>query len=356
MNHVMTEKEWRSKTRRSARPDWWGAQCVYVSNSRRLQNNRFFQQFLVVFSVCTALVFPSLFPIQQAESFAELSTPPRPQNLPRSVSAVQYSKPDRLFSKYTATKEDLIKGKLLLINDRFSAPRDLPAPNTFSIAAYGKGMVPVRSLRIQSGRETIDALTALFSQLRSKGVEGVCVWQGTISFQEQQTMRKTELRGLMKENTVNQAVVQVNEAMDPPGKGDLLQEYTVEIRLRTEQSDQPDQRRPEESPEGQTLLQLAWRYGFIRTHPNGTEEHAWRFRYVGKAHAAAMTYLDLDLENYLNWLHEKRELTIYAGEKPQYFITCQPVEGKYVDFQLPAGTEYEMSLDNTGYAVAACVL
>ena len=144
--------------------------------------------------------------------------------------------------------------------------------------------------------------------------------------------------------------------MDAPAGGELILENTVEIRLRTEYADLPDERRPEETTEGQTLLQLAWRYGFVRTQPNGTGNHAWRFRYVGKAHAAAMTYLDLDLESYLNWLHEKQVLTIYSGGKPQYFITCRPVEGRYVDFQLPSGAEVELSLDNTGYAVAACVL
>ena len=134
MNHVMTEKEWRSKVRRSARPDWWGAQCVYASVSRRLRSDRHFHRFLVVLSVCAALVLPSFVPLRKVESFAELSLSDQPQNPPRNVSAVQYAKPDRVFTKYTATRDELLKGKLLLINERYPAPKGLPAPNTFSIA------------------------------------------------------------------------------------------------------------------------------------------------------------------------------------------------------------------------------
>ena len=77
---------------------------------------------------------------------------------------------------------------------------------------------------------------------------------------------------------------------------------------------------------------------------------------MGKAHAAAMTYLDLDLCDYLDWLHQKGQLVICDGDRPVYLILCVPLSGDYAAFDLPVNSTFEVSLDNTGYALAACTL
>lgn len=64
-------------------------------------------------------------------------------------------------------------------------PMERLAPNTMSVATYGKGMVPVNGLSVKSGRDTIQALAELFASLRSEGVSGLCVWSGTLTRTEQ---------------------------------------------------------------------------------------------------------------------------------------------------------------------------
>lgn len=137
-----------------------------------------------------------------------------------------------------------------------------------------------------------------------------------------------------------------------PGTGEMIQEYTVEIRLVDGISRQADERSLEESAQGQALLQYAWRYGFVRSDPS----QPYRFRYVGKAHATAMTYLNLSLADYLEWLHQKQVIAVSAGGRIQYLIFCQPMKNDRIAFELPVGAVYEASLDNTGYAVVACTL
>lgn len=352
----MTEREWRKSRRKNTRPDWWGPQLVLPPVQKTLHQDRSFQFFLITLSCCIAVLLPVLVSEGAKESFADIESAACSSEHPRSVSAVRYERPALVYEQHTATAGQLLGGKLLLLNDRFSLPQGVPAPNTFSVATQGRGMVPVRSLQVKSGRETVSALLELFGMLREAGVNGLCVWQGTQSAKEQQAMRLADVRKRMLNSSISEAVQETLAFLEMPGTGEMVQEYTVELRFLSEKADVADGRRLEDTPQGQTLLQLAWRCGLIRSQPDASDRHAFRFRYVGKAHATAMTYLDLNLESYLNWLHEKQAVTIYSGGKPQYLILCQPVEGSYVTFQLPRGAECELSLDNMGYAVAACTL
>ena len=116
----------------------------------------------------------------------------------------------------------------------------------------------------------------------------------------------------------------------------------------------PDANRPlEETPRGRLLLQLAWRYGFVTV---STSRNGVRIRYVGEAHAAAMTCLGLNFAEYLAFLHQHRQVMIRPTGEGGYWIVCRPVQGNYVEFSLPEGAEWEVSLDNLGYAAAACTL
>lgn len=354
MNGLMTEREWRKQylKQSKSRPLWWGAQ--YLLSTKAKQNvaqDRAFRSFLLLLSCTVAILLPVFYPMKKAESFAEVQPTVLSASVqPRSVSAVSYAVPQQLqWTEHTFTTAELARGKMLLLDADHALPANLPPPNTFSIAAYGKGMVPVASLRLQSGAETIEALQQLFAALRQKGVNGLSVHQGTLSAAQQQALRLEELRKWMRSLPPDQAAEKTVRETDRPGTGEMLQEYTVELRFA-------DAEPFEHSQQGQSLLQTAWRYGFIRTNPNGAGTQSSRFRYVGRAHATAMTFLDLPFESYLQWLHEKGALTISENGAPRYLILCQPLSGDRISFQLPQNAACEASLDNLGYAIVACTL
>lgn len=359
MNGLMTEREWRKKwgTTSKARPDWWGAQYVIPRTApKKLAQDRAFHLFLMLLSGITALLLPVFAPPCGQDAFPEAETRAAPEAAaPRALSAVRYELPRQLtYQEKTYTQSELARGQLLLLDALHSLPKEAPPPNTFRVATYGKGMVPVARLDIKSGRETIDALQELFAALRAQGVSGLVVWNGTVSAAQQRTGQVKRMRALMHENVPEQARVQMLAELVWPTSGEQLQEYTVELRFRSGEGSQPDARPLESTRQGQTLLQLAWRYGFVRSATEG--RGAYCFRYVGRAHAAAMTYLDLSLEAYLKWLHRQGVLTIAVGGQPKYIIQCQPMQGTHIAFSLPVGAETEASLDNLGYAVAACTL
>ena len=240
---------------------------------------------------------------------------------------------------------------MLLLDAEHPHPKDVPPPNTFSIASYGHGMIPVSSLHIRSGRETIEALQSLFHALREKGVYNLQVCGGTVSKAQQLEEQLSELRSQMKRTSVQKALGDVLGRTEWPGTGEMLGEHTVEMRFHSKESTDAFRNNAEE-----TLLQIAWRHGFICTQQGGADGKPYRLRYVGKAHATAMTFLDLDLESYLYFLHQTGSLTIEEHGKPKYLIVCKAMQGTRVAFDLPVNACWEASLDNLGYAVVACTL
>lgn len=84
---------------------------------------------------------------------------------------MSYELPEGLVTKsVTYSYERLLLGGLMLLDEEHPLPDGAPAPNTMSVATYGKGMVPVNGLSVKSGRDTIQALAELFASLRSEGV------------------------------------------------------------------------------------------------------------------------------------------------------------------------------------------
>jgi len=360
VNGLMTEREWRKQyvKHSKARPSWWGAQYILpVPKKKSVLKDRSFHAFLLMLSLIAGILMPNFVPLREKETFVQFTRDTTPSMIqPRSVSSISYVMPDRTaWKERIFTHTELSQGKMLMLDEAHPLPKDALPPNTFSIAAYGRGMVPVSSLGIQSGRETIEALQQLFLALREKGVSGLRVCQGTLSAAQQKAIRLQRLRELMRSHAPQEAVRKVLKETDSPATGEMLREFTVELRFQHEE--EATSSRPLESfSQGQILLQTAWRYGFVRTAPNGTGTKAFRFRYVGKAHAMAMTYLNLGFEDYLQWLHEKKILTIYEQNEPIYLILCKPVHNTHISFELPADTDYEASLDNLGYAVVVCRL
>jgi len=310
--------------------------------------DRSFHAFLLILSLTIAAMLPVLVPAKGIESFSTTAgTPEAGAQQPRKISAVSYLLPSGIsYAQHTYTRAQLLGGRMLWVDQEHPLPKDAPPPNTMSIAVYGRGRVPVRDLKLKSGTETIDALALLFEALDARKISGLSVFDATSSAAEQQRRMENRTRYLMQTLSPNNAVKQAVQEMDWPGSGEMQQEYTVEIRPSN----------GENGSAWQALLQTAWRYGFVRTEPEGEGRLAYRFRWVGKAHATAMTYLDLSLKEYLLWLHEKGCIAIEEQGRLKYLILCQPMNGTHTAFQVPVGAECEASLDNMGYALAACTL
>ncbi len=365
---ALTEREWRKQALRAPRrePRCWGAQCMVPQIDRMPPFRRRVRMYAAWTLGVVTLGIGGLFMLWYNTPKPEYPMVPAlsasVENLPeqRSIrpnSAVAYVFTEVTTQEITFTREELLRGKMMLVNRDHPLPADAPGANTVCIAAYGKGIVPVRDLTIKSGQQTIDALYQLFFDARQKGVEGLAVWRGTLSEAEQRELQLDRVRAHASSMTLTEAVEMARAEVDDPRTSDLQQQYSVDIRLYTAWNGAADSSPLGLTQQGRYLMQNAWRHGFIRRYPreNSNPYKAYRFRYVGVAHSTVMTYLDLDLEAYLEVLHEKQAILVHENGTPRYLILCKPLPAEgCVNIPVPEGTTYEAGYDNLGCAVVAC--
>ncbi|SFT13539.1 D-alanyl-D-alanine carboxypeptidase family protein [Paenibacillus sp. BC26] len=105
-----------------------------------------------------------------------------------------------------------------------------------------------------------------------------------------------------------------------------------------------------QSLEGKWLKKNAWRYGFILRYPEdkteitGIASEPWHFRYVGLPHSALMQKKDFVLEQYMDYLKEKKQITITI-DKETFEISYYPITGD-TTIPVPANGSYEVSGNN----------
>lgn len=354
---ICTERDWRRNggSIRYAAPPCWGAAYIRLPHRKSIHRNRLLHAGMLLCALAVSAVVSLAFRSQPVQTVFPVATPPaQAEHLSiRMVPGLSFSKPvgTNMVSRSYST-EQLYRGKLLLLDAEHPLPAEAPSASAVNIATYGKGMVPVNDLSLKCGRETIHALGGLFRQLRESGAGAFTVWRGTAVQPAGSEQAAAQMLQLAKEYPLERAAAMVMDrtAASAP---ELQQPYTVELRMPGSIPFQPDETPPEETVAGRQLLRLAWRNGFIRTKAG--DGAAFLFRYVGKAHATAMTYLDVGLEDYLTILHRKEQLTLH-DDGATYYIQCVPAQGEYTVFTVPAGAACEVSMDNTGYAVIACTL
>lgn len=114
------------------------------------------------------------------------------------------------------------------------------------------------------------------------------------------------------------------------------------------------------APEGKWLSGNAWKYGFILRYPKdktevtGIKFEPWHFRYVGLPHSMIMKKKNLALEEYLEFLKEKKVYSASANGV-KYEISYYPVAGK-ATVPVPESGEYEISGDNIGGVIVTSVV
>ena len=110
--------------------------------------------------------------------------------------------------------------------------------------------------------------------------------------------------------------------------------------------------------EGEWLAKNAPEYGFILRYPEnkvdvtGISFEPWHFRYVGLPHSIVMEKENLALEEYIDYLKDKKSYTKKINDV-KYFV-------KYVEetdvTKIPESSNYEISGDNQeGYIITSVV-
>ena len=354
---IFTEREWLRNGGGVVRSPagHWGALCTRPAGKKTIHQNRKLHGGMLLASLLLAAAIPAcLVPSPKPAVFPLAAIPASAGGIRiRQVDGLTFDAPTGgSLRSITCTEAELLAGKLLLLDGQHLLPEPAANPAVESIATYGRGMVPVNDLSPVSGRETIDALAQLFAMLRENGVGSFAVWQGTRLPGCGAADWHRRMLAMVQKTDLATAVGLLGPQCHARPEEWLLP-YTVELRMPSSDPALPDPTPLKETEQGRKLLSLAWRCGFVRSGSEG--ENSFRFRYVGRAHAIAMTYLDVGLDEYIDILHEKRNITVRT-RAATYHIQCVPAPDGYAQFRIPAGAAVEVSADNTGWAVAACTL
>lgn len=353
---VYTEREWlrNGGGMVHASAGHWGALCTRPAGKKNIHQNRKLHTMMLLGSLAIAGAIAGCFYQSPKPVVFPLAA------IPASAAAISIRQvPGLTFDapvssgqlSFTATAEELFAGKLLLLDARHPLPETIQQAASVNIATAGRGMIPVNDLSLRTGKDMIPALTELFHLLRENGAGSFTVWRGMEKSSPAHEDALCRMQALTQHMDLLSAAADVRQSLQADAQWHLP--YTVELRMPADDPALPDNTPLEETVQGRKLLSLAWRCGFVRC--SSEKALSFCFRYVGRAHATAMTYLDVGLNDYLKILHEKRNITIRTGEAT-YHIQCFPAPDDYVQFHAPAGAVVDVSADNTGYAVVACTI
>lgn len=250
------------------------------------------------------------------------------------------------------TREQLLRGNLLMVSPEHPLPSDFPAPNVRSVQAVVGEYFPSEGDVVLDR----DCIQALCDMRMDHALDGMRVIRGALSKAQQHALWRACLMDYMQTYDLRQAAA-LAQADVPLGGESEHQLGTVFDLQWTGVAEMGNSDQMIQTEEGVWLRDHMWQYGFIRRYG---PEHAAReegncenlhIRYVGTVHSSIMHACDWCLEMYLHALHQYGALTLVREGQDDVRVYAVPYAGQGEwTVQLPQG-QYQCSSDNDGYAI-----
>ncbi|MED0937179.1 M15 family metallopeptidase [Bacillus mobilis] len=226
------------------------------------------------------------------------------------------------------TKEEIYKGDLLLVNKDYPVKKDSIRSDIINVnhnSELVRGYVIFdRNLRLSKG--VVESFLNVVDAAGKDGVQHFLMSSGYRDFQEQSK--------LYKEMGSDYAL--------PAG----YSEHNLGLSLDVGST----QKKMERAPEGKWIEENVWKHGFVlrypknKSHITGIQYEPWHIRYVGLPHSAIMQKEKITLEEYLDLLKEKKEISTNVEGK-KYTVSYYKVSGNRT-VNAPADKQYEISGNN----------
>lgn len=226
------------------------------------------------------------------------------------------------------TKEEIYKGDLLLVNKDYPVKKDSIRSDIINVnhnSELVRGYVIFdRNLRLSKG--VVESFLNVVDAAGKDGVQHFLMSSGYRDFQEQSK--------LYKEMGSDYAL--------PAG----YSEHNLGLSLDVGST----QKKMERAPEGKWIEENVWKHGFVlrypknKSHITGIQYEPWHIRYVGLPHSAIIQKEKITLEEYLDFLKEKKEISTNVEGK-KYTVSYYKVsENRKVN--VPVNKQYEISGNN----------
>jgi D-alanyl-D-alanine carboxypeptidase len=272
--------------------------------------------FLLVFALFLVFIFKIL-PISQDKVEYQLYE----QN---DNTAIENSQ------KIDITEEQIHQGNLLLVNSEYAVEQAGIQSDIINLFTHKelKAGYQLLNNEIKLSEEIAGEFTEMMAAAEEDGVSNFLISSGYRNFDEQS--------GLYKEMGADYAL--------PAGHS----EHNLGLALDVGST----QMKMKEAPEGEWIEENAWKNGFILRYPanktdiTGIQYEPWHIRYVGLPHSAIMQEMNLALEEYLDYLKEKKCISI-SVERKKYTISYYPIsQNGTIEVEVPANEQYEISGNN----------
>lgn len=276
-------------------------------------------------------------------------------------------------STITMQRSQLINGGLLLVNAWHSLPSDFSEEGMVTVGTTGEFKVQVHSSAVKLFQPAFDALVeALRAAKEEAGLEYYIVMEGYRSVAEQQELFNEEMEDLSSRYSNERLIAETKKVVNYPGTSDY--HTGMSFRMDVYQSGNNElnnQKFQAESAQGAWLTENCWRYGIAfrfptkdfpntawedKSYKTGVSAQLNLYRYVGKAHSAAMKVMNFCLEEYIEFLIDHPHICIYEDGALAYEIVRMKGADSNTSFALPVpnpAVSYQASLDNMDGVVMA---
>ncbi|MCX2826038.1 D-Ala-D-Ala carboxypeptidase VanY [Bacillus pseudomycoides] len=230
--------------------------------------------------------------------------------------------------KKEITKEQIYKGDLLLVNKDYPVQKDsirTDIINIFQNTELVRGYV-VLDRNIHLSKDIVKKFLKIVDAAEKEGIHHFLISSGHRDFKEQ--------RKLYEKMGSDYAL--------PAG----YSEHNLGLSLDVGST----QMKMEKAPEGKWIEDNVWKYGFVLRYPKnksnitGIQYEPWHIRYVGLPHSAIMQKNKFTLEEYLDFLKEKKEISTNVEGK-EYTVSYYKVS-KNTTINVPVNQHYEISGNN----------
>ncbi|MCU4959910.1 VanY-A/VanY-F/VanY-M family D-Ala-D-Ala carboxypeptidase [Bacillus cereus] len=230
--------------------------------------------------------------------------------------------------KIEVTEEKIYKGDLLLVNKDYPVKKDSVRSDIINVAqnselVRGYGVLD-RNIRLS--KDIVNKFLNVIDAAGKENVNHFLISSGYRDFQEQ--------RKLYEEMGSDYAL--------PPG----YSEHNLGLSLDVGST----QDKMEKAPEGKWIEENVWKHGFVLRYPKnksnitGIQYEPWHIRYVGLPHSAIMQEKKFTLEEYLDFLKEKKEISTNV-EGEEYKVSYYKVSNN-TTINVPTNQHYEISGNN----------
>ena len=215
----------------------------------------------------------------------------------------------------TLTRQDLMYGGMLLVNQWHSRPDDFDDAGVVSIGNYTGGKIGVADYTVKLFPVAIAALQDAIAGAKAAGYEHYMVSEGYRSWDDQNALFQKAMDRLKSKYSGDALVEQAKKSVNYPGTSEFNSGLSFTLRLYSRTDASIGKPAYSTTAAGQWMSENCWKYGFVFRFPladfplQGTADKSYKtgisaelnlYRYVGKGNAAVMHIKDFCMEEYVD--------------------------------------------------------